>query len=129
MFSVGSGFIPGKISLTSLSECELSSSTKSYSVRSAVGPVNPTIISQFISKNTQSAPLALLNLYRSGAQVANSAVTDILAAARKDWFGHPFHLLNGSPLPFTLSLVFFFAALHLISVLRLTAVSAFAHGL
>lgn len=37
--------------------------------------------------------------------------------------------MNGSPLPFVLSFGFFLSALHLISVLRLTAVSAFAHGL
>lgn len=131
MFSVETGFIPGKVLLTSLSECELNSSTKSHMVNTTkVGSdfINQSTVNQFITKNTQAQSSGLLNLYRSQSQIANSAVTDILASVRKDWFGHPFHLLNGSPLPFVLSLVFFFSALHLISVLRLTSISAFAHG-
>lgn len=131
MFSVGTGFVPGKLLLTSLSECGLNSSTKSNVVNSAKLSsdfVSPSTLNRFIVKNTQSQPVGLLGLHKTQAQIAESAVTDIFASVRKDWFGHPFHLLNGSPLPFALSLVFFFSALHLISVLRLTSISAFAHG-
>lgn len=87
MFSVGTGFVPGKLLLTSLSECELNSSTKSNVVNSAnlsSDFVSPSVLNRFIVKNTQSQPTGLLGLHRTQAQIAGSAVTDIFAGVRKD---------------------------------------------
>lgn len=87
MFSVGTGFIPGKISLTSLSGFELSSSTKSHVVNSAkLGSesVNPSTLSHFISKTVKAHSAGLFGLYRSRAQVASVALTDLMAGIRKD---------------------------------------------
>lgn len=65
----------------------------------------------------------------SESSITNLALNDIFAYRRKDWFGHPFHLLNYSPLPIFFSSVLFCSVLHLLSVLRLTTISAFNHGI
>lgn len=117
-------FVPGHYSLTSLSECELNSSSKSrmagFDFRAVYNFVNRTL-------SARSTALTVLGL--PSVRIVHTSVRDLMASVRKDWFGHPFHLLNGSPLPFVLSFGLFVGAAHLISVLRLTAVSAFAHGL
>lgn len=59
----------------------------------------------------------------------NGLVRSLSAKWAKDLFGHPFHLLNVSPLPLLLSLAFFFGAIHLVCVLKVGSMFPFFHAL
>ena len=109
-------------------------STKSFAFHTAAPVVQEATaasapVDTLCKKTDIPGPVVPKAFYRRRSSVVHFALNSMMAGHRKDLFGHPFHLLNASPLPFMLSLVFFGSALHLISVLKMTAVSAFGHGL
>jgi hypothetical protein len=72
-------FVPGRYSLTSLSECELSSSPK-YKMTG----LDFRAVYLFVNRALRSRSVALNVLWLPSVRIVHTSVKDIMAAVRKD---------------------------------------------